>query len=116
MSQGLAEVRQRKRELLLESEINREILRVEFAQLRIKAVEWRRGLLKARTAYNFVAPIAGAGLAFFMMRKKMQPGLKHSGNGRGGKSPYLKLLAPLGIAALRKAVGFWRQSRARNGA
>jgi hypothetical protein len=30
-----------------------------------------------------------------------------------GKSTYLKLLAPLGIAALRKAYGFWRYARKR---
>jgi hypothetical protein len=117
MSQGLAELRRRKQELLLESEINREILRVEFCQLQIKAVEWKRGLLKARTAYNLVAPLAGAGLAFFFMRKRMNVGAKHNGNGRArsDKSAYLKILAPIGFAALRKAIGFWRHTRQRNG-
>lgn len=113
---NLEELRQRKKELLLESDINRQIVRIEFAQLRLKAIEWRHGLLKARTAYKWLAPIAGMGLAFFSMRRKMQAhatGLKHNGNGRGSAA-YLKLLAPIGIAALRKAYGFWRHARKRS--
>jgi hypothetical protein len=115
MSEGLAELRRRKQELLLESEINREILRVEFCQLQIKAAEWKRSLLKVRTAYNFVAPLAGAGLAFFFMRKRLGKGVKNIASGRGGKSAYLKLLAPLGLVALRRVVGFWQHRKARNG-
>jgi hypothetical protein len=113
--QGLDDLRQRKKKLLLESDINRQIVRVEFCQLRLKASEWRSSLLKARTAYNFIAPLAGIGFAIFAMRKKMHAhaATKHNGRGRR-KSAYLNLLAPLGMAALRKAYGFWRHARRRD--
>jgi len=110
---GLAELRQRKKELIIESDINRQILRIEVCQLRLKAMEWRRGLLSARTAYKWIAPLAGMGFAFFSMRKKLHAhAAKHNGHGRR-KSAYLNLLAPLGVAALRKVYGFWRHARKR---
>src|SRR5882762_8239119 len=103
MPQGeLAELRQRKKELLLESDINRQILRVEFCQLKLKTLEWKRGLLKVRTAYNWMAPAAGIFFALYGMRKKMHARAKHNGHG-SSKSAYLNLLAPLGMIALRKA-------------
>ena len=113
---GLAELRQRKKELLLESDINRQILRVEFCQVKIKAVEWKRNLLKVRTAYNWMAPAAGIALAVYGMKKKIRGqigGVKHNGHG-SGKAGYLNLLAPLGMIALRKAYGFWRHAKKRN--
>ena len=111
--QGLEELRQRKKELLFESDINRQILRIEFCQLSLKATEWRRGLLKARTAYKWIAPLAGIAFAIASMRKKMHAHASgHNGHGHR-KSAYLKLLAPLGVAALRKAYGFWRHARKR---
>ena len=115
MSQGLAELRQRKKELLLESDINRQIIRVEVCQLQIKADEWKRSLLKARSILQWVGPVAGAGFGIFAMRKRMnaQSNAKQNGHTRG-KSSYLSLLAPLGMAALRKAYGFWRYARKRN--
>jgi len=112
----LAQLAQRKRELLLESDINRQILRVEACQLQLKAVEWKRGLLKAQTAYKWIAPIAGMGFAFYGMKKKMAAHA-HNGkhNGRGSnKSLYLKLLGPVGMIAVRKALNFWRHARKRN--
>ena len=115
MSQGLAELRQRKKELLLESDINRQIMRVEVCQLQLKAGEWKRNLLKARSILQWVGAVAGAGFGIYAMRKRMhaQTNTKQNGDGRG-KSSYLQLLAPLGIAALRKAYGFWRYARKRN--
>ena len=113
---GLTELRQRKKELLFESDINRQIVRVEFCQLSLKAAEWRRGLLKARSVYKWLAPLAGVGFGIYTMRKKMHThasGSKHNGHGPR-KSAYLNLLAPLGMAALRKAYGFWRDARKRN--
>lgn len=113
--QGLEELRQRKRELLLESDINRQIVRVEMCQLQLKLGEWRRGLLKVRTAYQWIAPLAGIGAAIYTMRKKVRAhatGTKHNGHGHR-KSAYLNLLAPIGMAALRKAVGFWRHAKKR---
>jgi len=115
MSQGLAELRQRKKELLLESDINRQIIRVEICQVQLKADEWKRKLLKMQNVLQWVGPIAGAGFGIFAMRKRMhaQTSAKQNGDTRG-KSSYLNLLAPLGIAALRKAYGFWRYARKRN--
>src|SRR5512138_179868 len=107
----LAEIQRRKKELLLESEINRQILRVEYCQLKLKATEWKRGMLKARTAYHWVAPLAGIGFAMYGMKRKMHAHAKASRNGNGhgrGKASYLNLLAPLGMAAMRQAFSFWR--------
>ena len=108
-------MRQRKKELLLESDINRQILRVEFCQVKIKAVEWKRSLLKVRTAYNWMAPAAGIALAVYGMKKKMGgqvKGVKHNGHG-SGKAAYLHLLGPLGMFALGKGYGFWRHGKKR---
>jgi hypothetical protein len=116
MSQGLAALRQRKKELLLESDINRQILRVEVCQLQIKATEWRQNLLKIRNAYKWIAPLAGVGFGIYSVRKKLHRATGAKRNGRAkGKSDYLKLLAPIGFAALRKAYSFWRDARKRNG-
>lgn len=117
MPQGeLGQIQQRKKELLLESDINRQILRVECCQLKMKAVEWKRGILKARTAYHWMAPLAGVGFAVYGMRKKMQSHAKgpHNGNGGGrNKAVYMKLLAPLGMAAVRQAFNVWRRAKKR---
>ena len=112
----LDELRQRKMELLLESDINRQIVRVECAQLKIKAIEWRGNLLKVRTAYHWMAPLAGIGFAIYGMRKKVLPGLgraRHNGNGHGKKAAYMNLLGPIGAIAVRKAFDFWKQARKR---
>ena len=111
----LDKLAQRKKELLLESDINRQILRVEVCQLQIKAVEWRRSALKARTAYHWLAPVAGVFFAIYGMRKKMAAhAARVAHNGRGkGKADYVRLLAPLGMVAVRKALDFWRHARKR---
>ena len=112
----LADIQQRKKELLLESEINRQILRVESCQLKLKAAEWKRGLLRARTAYQWIAPLAGIGFAIYGVKKKMHTGAQssHRGNGHGRKkTAYLNLLAPLGMAAMRQAFTFWRHAKKR---
>jgi len=113
----LEQLRQRKNELLLESDINRQILRVELCQLKLKAGEWRRGLLKARSVYQWMAPLAGVGFAMYGMKKKMTRASRvvHNGHGRG-KSAFLSLLAPIGLSAVKQALSFWRHARKRNGA
>jgi hypothetical protein len=111
----LERLRQRKKELLLESDINRQIVRVEVAQLQIKATEWRQRVLKVRTAYNWMAPMAGVGFALWGIRRKMKAHTTrthHNGHG-SGKAAYLNLLAPIGIAALRRAYSFWRHAKKR---
>lgn len=113
----LAQLQQRKKELLLESDINRQILRVEYCQLKLKASQWKRGLLKARTAYQWVAPLAGVGFAIYGVKQKMHAHAKataHNGNGHSrSKAAYMNLLAPIGMAALRQALTFWRHARKR---
>ena len=113
----LAQLQERKKELLLESDINRQILRVEYCQLKLKASEWKRGLLKARTAYHWMAPLAGVGFAIYGMRQKMHVRSKssaHNGNGHSrSKAAYLKLLGPIGMAVVRQAMTFWRHARKR---
>jgi len=120
MPQGdLDDLRQRKKELLLESDINRQIVRVECAQIKIKAIEWRRSLLKVRNVYKWMAPLAGVGFAIYGMRRKMLPGrlgAKHHGNGHSRKSAYMNLLGPIGAMAIRKAFDFWKHARKRNAA
>ena len=113
MSQGndLAELRQRKKELLLESEINRQILRIETAQLRFAVTEQRRKLTTFGTAYRWIAPLAGVFFAVRGMRKKARPRAAHH-NGHG-KLNYMTLLAPLGATVLRKAYRMWRHTRRR---
>jgi hypothetical protein len=113
MSQGndLEELRQRKKELRLESEINRQILRIEAAQLRLAVTEQRRKWTTIGTAYRWIAPLAGVFFAVRGMRKKVPPrAARHNGD---GKFNYMALLAPLGATVLRKAYGMWRHARRR---
>ena len=111
MPEDLGDLAQQKRELLIESDINRQILHIEINQLQSKAVEWRQGLTKLSTAYKWVAPLAGAGLGFLTARKQMH---KPQRNGRQDGSSnlgYLTLLAPVGSALLRRAYKKWRRSQ-----
>jgi hypothetical protein len=56
----------RKRELLLESELNRQLLRLDVARLSIEADKFRRGYGWARRAWILAAPLAG----FLIARKR----------------------------------------------
>ncbi len=108
--QGLAELRQRKKELLLESDINRQILNLELCQLRLKATEWQHNLVKARNAYKWIAPLAGVAFGAFAMRKQLKghgTDGRHRGNG-SVKSTALKMMTPIAFAMLRKAFTYWR--------
>lgn len=120
MSKELDELRQRKEELLLESEINRQIIALETSQLKLKAVEWRSGLSRVGSIYKWVAPLAGVGLGLLAARKQVatakkrekaaRRGHEHDGNGNG-KAGLAALLAPLGMAAARQAFDMWRDHR-----
>lgn len=116
MSKGLEELRQRKEELLLESEINRQIIAIEVSQLKLKAADWRHSLARAGTVYKWVAPIAGVGLGFLTARKqarKAHLGARRNGHGdAAGKLNYLALLGPLGASAIKQAMNYWRHRRA----
>src|SRR6185436_11051364 len=99
MSKDVEELRQRKSEVLLESDINRQIIAIECSQLRLKADEWRGSLTKAGAVYKWAAPLGGAVLGFFAARRqanKAQARAHHNGHGRG-KFNYLRLLGPLGV-------------------
>jgi len=112
MPKDLDELAARKKELLFESDINRQILALESSQIKLKAIEWRRSLAKATTVYKWVAPLAGLGVGFFAARKQMKKSAQHRHNGHSrGKFSYLSMLAPLGATAVRQAINMWRRSR-----
>ena len=110
MPEDLNALREQKRELLFESEINRQILQLEFGQLNAKAAEWRRGLLKTGAIYKWAAPLAGLGLGFLTARKRAKRQHQHNGSG-DGKLAYLGLLAPLGMSMLKQGLALWREAR-----
>ena len=62
---GLKQLQTRKRDLLLESELNRQVLRVEVGRMRLRAERFQRGYGWAHTAWKWAAPVAG----FFVARK-----------------------------------------------
>jgi hypothetical protein len=114
MSEGLKELAERKQELLLESDINRQIIALELSQLRLKSRDWRRNLVRAGAIYKWVAPLAGLGFGFFTARqraRKAQAKAHHNGH---GKFSYMSLLAPLGATAVRQAFQFWQHARRRH--
>lgn len=119
MPKDLDLLRSRREELLLESEINRQIVGLEVSQLKLKAVEWRKGLSRVGTVYKWVAPLAGIGLGFFAAKKQVQHAQRRGAhnvrrNGhRSGKFDLLALLAPLGATALKQGFQFWRHARNR---
>lgn len=67
---GLSELLRRKRELLIESDLNRQILRLEVDHLCVRANEIRRGFGWARNAWAWGAPLAG----FLFARKFKKAG------------------------------------------
>jgi len=117
MPKDLDELRERKQELLLESEINRQIVALECSQLKLKAVEWRKGLMRIGTVYKWVAPLAGIGLGFFAAKKQVQhaqrKGIHNARHNGHGKFNLLSMLAPLGATALKQGFQFWRHARRR---
>jgi hypothetical protein len=114
MSKGLDELRQRKEELLLESEINRQIIAIETSQLKLKMADWKHSLTRVGSIYKWVAPLAGAGIGFLTARKQMhktqRPRTSHNGNG-DGKFNYLAILGPIGASAVKQAIQYWRHRR-----
>jgi len=62
---GLKELQARKRELLLESELNRQVLRVEVSRIRCRVDLYRRRYGWAQSAWKWAAPVAG----FLLARK-----------------------------------------------
>ena len=60
---GLRELQARRRELLLESELNRQVLRLELEQISIRVGEIKQRFGWAQSAWTWAAPIAGILLA-----------------------------------------------------
>ena len=56
---GLRELQERKRELLLESDLNRQSLRVECGKVRMRLEQFRRGYGIANVAWAWALPVAG---------------------------------------------------------
>jgi hypothetical protein len=117
MPKELERLRCRKEELLLESEINRQIIALEVSQLKLKAVEWRHGFTRVGSVYKWVAPLAGIGLGFFAAKKQVQHaqrrGARHTRRNGHGKFDLLAMLAPLGATALKQGIQFWKHARHR---
>lgn len=63
---GLKALQVRKQELLLESELNRQLLRLDVARLSIEAGKVRRGYGWAQQVWTWAAPLAG----FLITRKR----------------------------------------------
>jgi hypothetical protein len=62
---GLKGLLERKRDLLLESDLNRQAIRLELARLRMQGERWRSGLTRGYSWWNWLAPVAG----FLVARK-----------------------------------------------
>lgn len=60
---GLKELDQRRTALLLESELNRQALRVEMLQARLSLDRLRSGLSSGQNLWRWLAPVAGFVLA-----------------------------------------------------
>lgn len=93
---GLNALLRRKRELLVESDLNRQILRLEVDHLCLRANEVRRGFGWARNVWAWGAPLAG----FLFARKFKKAG------GAFAKGSLL-------IAAAQAGWKFWQAYRER---
>jgi len=62
---GLKELQARRRDLLTESDLNRQVLRVEFERIRFRGEQLRRGYGWAQNVWKWGAPVAG----FLLARK-----------------------------------------------
>ena len=68
---GLARLEARKRELLLESDLNRQVLRVEVRMLSFRAGQLKRGYGVAQNSWKWAVPVAGFLLARKFTGKKV---------------------------------------------
>ena len=64
---GLKQLQARKRELLLESDLNRQVWRVEVGRLCLRAEKFQRGFDWASSAWKWAAPVAG-----FLVARKLK--------------------------------------------
>jgi len=93
---GLRELQQRKKELLLESDLNRQAIRLECSRIGYRLAQLRRGYGWAQHAWTWAVPVAG----FLLARKlKTRSGLFAKGS--------------LILSLLRSGWRFWEQARDR---
>lgn len=78
---GLKGIRARKRDLLIESELNRQIIRLEIEQVRFRAEQLKQNCGWLRSVWKWVPPLAG----FFMAarRRKNEGGFAPGVGGAG---------------------------------
>jgi hypothetical protein len=100
MPETLNSLRQRKEALLVESELNRRVLAIEMAQLKVKAGEWRAAMHDASRWSSWIAPLAGAA-AGLMAGRKRRPDDDPERRTAGG---FLEELAPLAGTVLSAAM------------
>ena len=62
---GLKELQARKRDLLTESDLNRQVLRMEVARIRFRGEQFKRGYGWVQAFWKWGAPVAG----FLLARK-----------------------------------------------
>ncbi len=67
---GIENLQARKRDLLRESELNRQTLQLELEHVRYRVRQWQRSLGWLQTGWKWAAPLAG----FFFTRKANKSG------------------------------------------
>ncbi len=92
--QGMTALQTRKRELLLESELNRQTLRLEVDQIQLQVERFRSGGMWVHGAWRWLAPVAG----FFLAWKFK-------------KTTAFVAKGSLWTLALRKLFEAWQESR-----
>jgi hypothetical protein len=91
----LKQLQARKRELLLESELNRQVWRVELGRLHFRAEQFQRGYNWVHSAWAWTAPVAG-----FLLARKFT------------KTAGVFAKGSLLMSALRTAWKFWEARKA----
>ena len=96
---GLSQTNSHKRALVIESELNRQVLRVEFGRIRLQTERLKHGYDWAHHAWKWAMPLAG-----FLLARKFK--------GRG--SPLAK--GSFVVSALGTLWKIWRNARAKRSA
>ncbi len=106
MLEELKRLRARKEELLIESDINRQVFVLDITQLQLKAGACRESLSNVGRIYKWAVPLAGAMLGFVAGRKRAKKARQgpESQNGHADNSSLLKMLVPVGASLLRSIV------------
>ncbi len=100
MPETLNSLRERKAALLVESELNRRVIAIEMAQLKVTAGEWRTAVRDASKCSAWIAPLAGAAAGFLTARKRRAV----EQSAREPANSVLEELAPLAGSILSMAI------------